>query len=251
LRYICTSDYGQINKVRMEELAKKLCEDLKNNTPEEILRYFIQEYDGKVAFATSLGIEDQAITDMIVKLDKATKIFTLDTGRIFPETYEVIEETNKKYGIKIKAYFPDYKRVEEMINTKGVNLFYESVENRKMCCNIRKTIPLKRALENVDVWVTGIRKDQSITRFYTPLVEWDDKHQVMKVNPLLKWSEKDTWKYIKENDVPYNKLHDKGFTSIGCQPCTRAIEPGEEIRAGRWWWEAPEQKECGLHVRDK
>ncbi len=235
----------------MVELAKKLCEDLKNKTSEEILRYFIQEYKGKVAFATSLGIEDQAITDMIIKLDKTTKIFTLDTGRIFPETYEVIEKTNKKYDIKIEVYFPDNKQVEEMVNAKGVNLFYENVENRKMCCNIRKTIPLKRALENVDVWVTGIRKDQSITRFYTPLVEWDDSHQVMKVNPLLKWTEKDTWKYIKENGVPYNKLHDNGFTSIGCQPCTRAIEPGEDIRAGRWWWEAPEQKECGLHVRDK
>lgn len=234
----------------MEELVKRLNEDLKEKTAQEILQFFIHEYAGNVALATSLGAEDQVLTDMIIHIDKSTRIFTLDTGRVFPETYEVIDKTSKKYGITIEIFFPDYKQVEKMVNEKGINLFYESIENRKLCCQIRKTIPLKRALKDVDIWVTGIRKDQSITRFYTPLVEWDDVNQVIKVNPLLNWAEKDIWNYIKENDVPYNQLHDKGFASIGCRPCTRAIESGEDIRAGRWWWEEPEHKECGLHVKD-
>ncbi len=234
----------------MEELIKKLNEDLKGKPAQEILQYFIEVYDGKVAFATSLGAEDQVLTDMIVKIDKSTQIFSLDTGRLFPETYELLDETNKKYGITIDIFFPDYNQVEKMVNEKGINLFYDSIENRKLCCQIRKIVSLKRALKDVDIWVTGIRKDQSITRFYTPLVEWDSADQVIKVNPLLNWTEKDIWNYIKNNHVPYNLLHDKGFTSIGCKPCTRAINPGEDIRAGRWWWELPEHKECGLHVKD-
>ena len=234
-----------------EDLAKKLTEELTNKTPQEVLEYFSNTYDRKIGFATSLGAEDQVLTDMIANIDKTVKIFTLDTGRVFPETYEVIDETSKKYGITIQIYFPDYKQVEDMVNNKGINLFYDSIENRKLCCQIRKTIPLKRALEDFDVWITGIRKDQSVTRFFTPLVEWDDHHKVIKVNPLLKWTEKDTWNYIRENDVPYNRLHDKGFASIGCRPCTRPIDQGEDIRAGRWWWEEPEHKECGLHVKDQ
>ncbi|MBN2485218.1 MAG: phosphoadenylyl-sulfate reductase [Bacteroidales bacterium] len=233
----------------MEELAKRLSEKFNNSTAEEILKYFIEGNEGKVGLASSMGAEDQVLTDMIVKIDKNTKIFTLDTGRVFPETYKVLDETNKKYKINIEVYFPDNEQVENMVNTKGINLFYESVENRKMCCNIRKTEPLKRALKEIDVWVTGLRKDQSVTRFFTPLVEWDEGNQVIKVNPLLKWTEKEVWQYIRNNNVPYNVLHDKGFPSIGCQPCTRAIEKGEDIRAGRWWWELPEHKECGLHVK--
>jgi phosphoadenosine phosphosulfate reductase len=234
----------------MEQLAQKLSEDLKNKSAEEILEFFIKEYDGKVGLATSLGVEDQVITDMIAKIDKDTKIFTLDTGRVFPETYKVLDDTQKKYGIKVEVYFPNSEKVEDMVNSKGINLFYESIENRKLCCGVRKIEPLKRALNKIDVWVTGLRKDQSVTRFFTPLVEWDEGNKVIKVNPLLNWSEKNAWNYIKENDVPYNELHDKGFPSIGCQPCTRAIEKGEDVRAGRWWWEQPEQKECGLHVKD-
>ncbi len=234
----------------MEQLAQKLSEDLKNKSAEEILKFFIKEYDGKVGLATSLGVEDQVITDMIAKIDKNTKIFTLDTGRVFPETYKVLDDTQKKYGIKVEVYFPNSEKVEDMVNSKGINLFYESIENRKLCCGVRKIEPLKRALNKIDVWVTGLRKDQSVTRFFTPLVEWDEGNKVIKVNPLLNWSEKNAWNYIKENDVPYNELHDKGFPSIGCQPCTRAIEKGEDVRAGRWWWEQPEQKECGLHVKD-
>jgi phosphoadenosine phosphosulfate reductase len=233
----------------MEELIVKLTDALNNKSAEKILEYFINEYNGKVGLASSLGAEDQVLTDMIVKIDKSTKIFTLDTGRVFPETYKVLDETNKKYDINIAIYFPDKSLVEEMVNNKGINLFYDSIENRKLCCNIRKIEPLKRALKDIDVWVTGLRKDQSVTRFFTPLIEWDEGNKVLKVNPLLKWTEKDIWKYIKENNVPYNDLHDNGFPSIGCQPCTRAIEKGEDIRAGRWWWELPEHKECGLHVK--
>ncbi len=234
----------------MTEVAQRLNEELKKKTAEEILQYFIHNYDGNVGLATSLGAEDQVLTDMIVAIDQETKIFTLDTGRVFPETYQTLTETNKRYGIKIKVYFPKQKEVEQMVNAKGINLFYESIENRKLCCHIRKIEPLQRALSDVDVWVTGLRKDQSVTRFFTPLVEWDDLNKVMKVNPLLAWSEKDVWRYIKEKNVPYNALHDKGFPSIGCQPCTRAIEKGEDVRAGRWWWELPEHKECGLHVKE-
>lgn len=235
----------------MEQLAQKLSEELKNKTAQEILSYFINEYDGEAGLATSLGVEDQVLTDMIAKIDKSTKIFTLDTGRVFPETYKVLDETNKKYGIKIEVYFPKAEKVEEMVNSKGINLFYESIENRKLCCGVRKIEPLKRALNKIDVWVTGLRKDQSVTRFFTPLVEWDEGNNVIKVNPLLNWSEEDTWNYVNENKVPYNELHDKGFPSIGCQPCTRAIEKGEDVRAGRWWWEQPEHKECGLHVKEE
>lgn len=234
----------------MEQLAEKLSKELKNKTAQEILTYFIKEYDGKVGLATSLGVEDQVLTDMIVRIDKNTKIFTLDTGRVFPESYKVLDDTNKKYDINVEVYFPKSDKVEEMVNSKGINLFYESIENRKLCCGVRKIEPLKRALGEIDVWVTGLRKDQSVTRFFTPLVEWDEGNKVIKVNPLLNWSEKDAWKYVKENDVPYNELHDKGFPSIGCQPCTRAIEKGEDVRAGRWWWELPEHKECGLHVKE-
>lgn len=235
----------------MEQLAQKLSEELKDKTAQEILAYFINDYEGKVGLATSLGVEDQVLTDMIVKIDKHTKIFTLDTGRVFPESYKVLDETNKKYDINVDVYFPKSAKVEEMVNSNGINLFYESIENRKLCCGVRKIEPLKRALNDIDVWVTGLRKDQSVTRFFTPLVEWDEGNKVIKVNPLLNWSEKDAWNYVKENEVPYNELHDKGFPSIGCQPCTRAIESGEDVRAGRWWWEQPEHKECGLHVKEE
>lgn len=213
----------------------------------EILTFFIKEYDGKVALGTSLGAEDQVLTDMIVGIDKSTKIFTLDTGRVFPETYQALHDTNKRYGIQIQVYFPNSEQVERLVNEKGVNLFYKSVEDRKACCHVRKIEPLKRAMMDVDVWVTGIRREQSITRILTEVVEYDAINQKIKINPLLEWSEDDLWQYIKENKVPYNKLHDHGYPSIGCQPCTRAVKEGEDVRAGRWWWEAPEQKECGLH----
>jgi phosphoadenosine phosphosulfate reductase len=233
----------------MERLVKELNERVKGFSAQEVLKFFIKEFDGAVALGSSLGAEDQVLTDIIAGIDKSTKIFTLDTGRVFPETYQTLHETNEKYGINVEVYFPNSEKVERMVNEKGINLFYDSIENRKSCCHIRKIEPLKRAMMNVDVWITGIRKEQSITRILTDVVEYDHINGKIKINPLLEWTENDLWDYISENNVPYNKLHDEGFPSIGCQPCTRAIKDGEDVRAGRWWWETPEQKECGLHKR--
>lgn len=184
---------------------------------------------------------------MICDIDPATRIFTLDTGRIFPETYSLIERTNAKFGIRMEVLFPDYRLVEQMVARGGINLFYDSIESRKECCRVRKIEPLERAFKGLKVWVCGLRREQSVTREAMQAVEWDAGHGMIKLNPLIEWSEAQTWEYIRARGVPYNKLHDKGFPSIGCQPCTRAIEPGEDLRAGRWWWESPEQKECGLH----
>jgi len=231
----------------METFIKKLNDQLSGCSAFEILSYFITEFDGNLAFGSSLGAEDQVITDMIARIDKSTRIFTLDTGRVFPETYQTLQETNKKYGITVDVYFPNSEKVERMVNSKGINLFYESVENRKLCCQIRKIEPLRRAMTDVDVWITGIRREQSVTRILADIVELDVGTGKIKVNPLVDWTEEEVWSYIKENEVPYNKLHDSGFPSIGCQPCTRAIQDNEDIRAGRWWWEDPEHKECGLH----
>ncbi|MDX9697086.1 MAG: phosphoadenylyl-sulfate reductase [Bacteroidales bacterium] len=229
------------------ELAAHINEQLKGFSPEKVLQYFLQDYGKKIAFSSSLGAEDQVLTHMICDIDKSTRIFTLDTGRMFPETYKLIEKTNSRYKIKIEIFFPDYTQVENMVREKGINLFYESIENRKQCCHIRKIEPLKRAFKGLDVWICGLRREQSVTRTTNQLVEWDDQNGLLKVNPLIEWTEKQVWDYIRSNNIPYNDLHDKGFPSIGCQPCTRAIKPGEDVRAGRWWWENPDKKECGLH----
>ncbi|MFW5886339.1 MAG: phosphoadenylyl-sulfate reductase [Bacteroidota bacterium] len=228
---------------------KILNKEFKNSSAEDVISYFLGRFKDKITFASSLGIEDQVITDMIMKIDKGANIFTLDTGRLFPETYDLIQKTNEKYGIKIQVYFPSAQKVEQMVNEKGINLFYDSIENRKLCCGIRKIEPLKRAFHGKEAWICGLRQEQSITRFNTNLLEFDESNGLLKINPLFNWVEQQVWDYIKEHDVPYNKLHDKGFPSIGCQPCTRAIENGEDIRAGRWWWEQPESKECGLHKK--
>ncbi len=218
-------------------------------SPEEVLSCFLSEYKGKIALSSSLSIEDQVLTDLIVKIDKSARIFTLDTGRLFPETYSLIEKTNMRYDIKLEVKFPDFQKVEELVKKEGINLFYNGIEQRKACCYVRKIEPLKRAFEGLDVWICGLRREQSVTRQNVQLVEWDEANGLIKLNPLIDFTEQQVWDYIKTNSVPYNKLHDKGFPSIGCQPCTRAIQPGEDIRAGRWWWENPEQKECGLHKR--
>jgi phosphoadenosine phosphosulfate reductase len=215
---------------------------------EKVLEFFLNEYRGRIAFASSLGAEDQVLTHMIANIDLNTKIFTLDTGRLFPETYDLIERTNSRFKIKMDVSFPDSKKVEKMVKEKGVNLFYQSVENRKLCCHIRKIEPLQRVLKGFDMWITGLRREQSVTRNDNALVELDNNYEGrLKLNPLIDWTEEQVWDYIKGYNIPYNKLHDQGFPSIGCQPCTRAIKPGEDVRAGRWWWELPENKECGLH----
>ncbi len=228
---------------RIAELNKKFSK----KPVEEVLEYFSTAYKGKIALSTSLGAEDQVLTHMISKIDRKVKVFTLDTGRMFPEIYELIDKTNKTFEIEIITYFPNSVQLEKMVNDKGMNLFYKSIKNRKLCCHVRKLEPLKRAFEGLDIWICGLRSDQSVTRLNTKLLEWDEGNGLLKLNPLHDWSHDRVWKYIRTNKIPYNPLHDKGFLSIGCQPCTRAIKEGEDIRAGRWWWEQPESKECGLH----
>jgi phosphoadenosine phosphosulfate reductase len=216
---------------------------------EQLLKYFLQDYDGEVALSSSMAVEDQVLTDMMCKINPAAEIFTLDTGRLPQETYDVIEKTNEKYGINIQMMFPDRRLVEQMLFEHGPNAFYKSLENRKNCCYVRKIEPLRRALKNKQVWICGLRKEQSVTREDLQPIEWDSNFNVIKLSPLLDWTTEQVWEYIKENDVPYNALHDKGYPSIGCAPCTRAVEDGQDIRAGRWWWENPEHKECGLHLK--
>ena len=233
----------------MKENIEQLNQQFEGQSPEAVIQYFLSEYSGKIALSSSLGIEDQVLTDMIVKADKSTRIFTLDTGRLFPETYSLIDKTNIKYDIHLEVLFPDYMEVEKMVKEEGINLFYKGIDQRKACCRVRKLDPLKRAFQGLEVWICGLRKEQSITRQAVQLIEWDENNGLIKLNPLIHFTEDQVWDYIKKNHVPYNKLHDQGFPSIGCQPCTRAVQPGEDIRAGRWWWENPDQKECGLHKK--
>ncbi len=241
-------------KIAMEgkESVEFLNEELEGRTIGQKLKYLAEKHPGKVIFTTSFGYEDQVVTDIICRDDIPVEIITLDTGRMFEETYKVYRSTVEKYKKEIKAYFPPADKVEEMLKKKGPFSFYESVENRKECCFIRKVIPLKRALEGKEIWVTGLRASQSENRNGLKEFEWDEGNQIIKYNPLLEWSLDDVKTYVKENNVPYNALHDRGFVSIGCEPCTRAIRPGENFRAGRWWWEQNSGKECGLHIsRDK
>ena len=214
---------------------------------EEALKQTTALFEGKIKFSTSLGQEDQVLTHIIARNNIDINIFTLDTGRMFNETYETLEKTEARYKIKIDTYFPQTEAVQQMVAQKGINLFYESVENRQTCCGVRKVEPLNRALQGVEVWITGLRAEQNQHRQSVPVVEWMPEKKMYKINPLLHWSYQDVLDFIKQHNVPYNPLHDKGFISIGCAPCTRAIEPGEDIRAGRWWWEAS-HKECGLHL---
>ena len=200
-------------------------------------------------FANSLGAEDMVLTDLIVKSGLPIEIFSLDTGRLPLETYDLMAAVQKHYGLKLKVYFPQSQMVESYVRQHGINAFYDSVELRKGCCHARKVEPLKRALAGNKAWITGLRAQQAATRVGLPVREFDEGNGLEKFNPLADWTEKEVWAYIKENGVPYNALHDKFYPSIGCAPCTRAITPGEDVRSGRWWWESPESKECGLHVK--
>lgn len=225
-------------------------EALKDTDAVGVLTWAAEEFKSKIKFASSLGLEDQVITDMIAKSAPEIPVFTLDTGRLFQETYDLIQETEGKYNIKVSVFFPDANDVENMVAAHGVNLFYKSIELRKKCCHTRKVEPLNRAFSGLDSWVCGLRKEQAVSRTDVEKVQWDAANNLVKVNPLCDWSEDDLWQYIKAHGVPYNTLHDQDFPSIGCASCTRAVKDGEDIRAGRWWWERPEQKECGLHVVD-
>ncbi len=204
----------------------------------------------RLVLASSLSVEDQVLTHLVCAVTARPRIFTLDTGRLFPETYETMERTMQRYGFRYEVLAPDTRELEEMVRTHGPNLFYQSVELRKMCCAVRKTNPLRRVLSTADAWMCGLRREQSVTRQSTQKVEWDRTFGLCKINPLIDWTEQQVWEYIRANKIPYNALHDQGFPSIGCAPCTRAVKPGDDIRAGRWWWEQPEHKECGLHIQD-
>ena len=234
------------------EIIKQLNIKAKNLDAIGIIKLAFDEFSSKVSFATSLGEEDQVITDMIAKTAPGIGIFTLDTGRLFAETYDLMAKNQKKYNqLNFKIYYPDTKSVEKMVHAKGINLFYVSVENRKLCCHVRKVEPLQRALANAEAWIVGLRRDQAETRATLEPVEWDEANEKIKFNPLYNWSLDQVRDYIKKYTVDISPLHAKGFISIGCAPCTRAIKPGEDIRAGRWWWEEPEHKECGLHNNPK
>jgi phosphoadenosine phosphosulfate reductase len=213
----------------------------------EVLRWASGIFRNRICFATSLGAEDQVLTHFLCEVASDIRVFTLDTGRLFPESYELIEKTEARYARRVEVFAPQTEEVESMIAEHGINLFYKSVENRKLCCSIRKIHPLMRALRGVDAWICGLRRDQALTRQSVHVVEWDEQFGIVKINPLWNWSEPQVWEFIKKNKIPYNPLHDKGFLSIGCSCCTRAVAAGEDVRAGRWWWEQPEHKECGLH----
>lgn len=232
----------------MIEIYKK---ELEGKDPKEIIVWALKTFGiENIALSTSFGAEDQMLTDILLKVDKNANIFTLDTGRLPQETYDVWEKTLSKYNCEIEPLFPDHKEVEDLEKNFGPNLFYHSIENRKLCCKIRKINPLAKKLSKLKAWICGLRKAQSITRTDIEVIEWDSVFSLYKINPLILLSEDDVWEYIRKNEVPYNSLHDKGFPSIGCAPCTRAIKPGEDVRAGRWFWEDKDKKECGLHLKN-
>ena len=214
----------------------------------EILSLITEKYPGKVVFSTSFGMEDQVITEFILKNSFDVKIFTLDTGRLFYETYTTWEQTNEYYHTKITPYYPEAQAIEEYVQNNGINAFYNSVALRQTCCHIRKVEPLRRALAGNKIWITGLRAEQSPLRQQMPMVEWDESNQIIKVHLLLHWKTQEVLSFLRSHGIPYNPLHDKGYPSIGCAPCTRAVREGEDFRAGRWWWENKTNKECGLHL---
>ena len=230
-------------------VLNELVNNLRGKSIEESLQSLVLFFPGKVIFTTSFGVEDQVITHIIFKNNIPVEVVTLDTGRLFPETYKVFSETRNKYNKKIGVCFPDSGAVEKMVTEKGPFSFYNSKENRLECCRVRKVEPLNRALEGKVCWISGIRASQSDSRRQMERIEFDEEKQLFKFYPLFDWSLEDVEKFIRVNDIPYNVLHDRGFVSIGCEPCTRAVETGADSRSGRWWWEAGSLKECGLHIK--
>jgi phosphoadenosine phosphosulfate reductase len=228
---------------------KELRNLLDKHSIEDQLEKLQSLFPGKILFTTSLGIEDQVITHKIFKNNLDIKVATLDTGRLFPQTYDVLSNTIIRYHKAIEVYFPEYEAVEKMVTEKGPLSFYKSVANRKECCRIRKVVPLSRALSGIECWISGIRADQSDDRNQMDWLEYDEVKKLYKFYPLFNWTFDEVKAFVKENNVPYNSLHDKGYVSIGCEPCTRAVKPGDDFRAGRWWWESEGAKECGLHIK--
>lgn len=231
------------------ERLTSLNDQFRATPPEKALRWALDTFSPRLVFASSFGVEDVAVIDMLSRLEPPTRIITLDTGRLPEETYEVMERIRRRYKLVIESYFPDRDAVEQLERERGFYSFTRSVDERKFCCHIRKIEPLGRALGGSDAWITGLRREQAATRTGVEVVEIDAAHgSIVKLNPLAYWTEQQVWAYVKQHDVPYNALHDRGYPSIGCAPCTRAVQPGEDVRAGRWWWENPTTKECGLHV---
>jgi phosphoadenosine phosphosulfate reductase len=217
---------------------------------EEVLRQAVEMFYPDLKLACSFSAEDIVVLDMLARIVEVPRVFMLDTGRLPQETYDLVDRVRTRYGIEIEVYFPDSEAVEGMMREHGANLFYKSVELRKLCCHVRKVAPLDRALADVKAWITGLRREQSPTRARIQPLETDDSHGgIMKISPLVDWAYDDVWRYIREHHLPYNGLYDRGYKSIGCAPCTRPVCPDEPERAGRWWWESPDTKECGLHVR--
>jgi phosphoadenosine phosphosulfate reductase len=241
-----------VTPLNTQEIAKpELTSDLEKFSPEEVLQWALDKFSPKLALACSFQAEGSVLIDMMHRLvGNDFRIFTLDTGRLNQETYDCMDAIRARYGVSVEVYFPDAIRVQDMVRAHGLNLFYHSIELRKLCCHVRKVEPLNRALKDLNAWVTGLRREQAVTRADVRKVELDKDHDsIVKINPLAEWSYEQVWNYIRENDIPFNRLHAQGYPSIGCAPCTRAVTPGENLRAGRWWWENPETKECGLHMR--
>ncbi len=232
-----------------EEIDEKNRE-FEGKSPQAVLEWALEKFHPRLALSSSFGVEDVALIDMMWRIDPSSRVFTLETLRLHTETYTVIDQIKMRYGVDVEAYYPDMDQVAGMVKEHGFNLFYKSEEFRKLCCGIRKMEPLGRALGSLDAWVSGLRRDQAVTRVDIGKVELDAAHgNRIKINPLAEWSSDKVWAYVHENKVPYNELHDNGFPSIGCAPCTRPVSPDEDPRAGRWWWESdPNSKECGLHV---
>lgn len=233
-----------------QHFLQRASEVLATREPVEIIEWASETFDGPVTLATSLSAEDQVLLHLVAVNRFPISIFMLDTGRHFEETYALLDQTRLQYDIAIETYFPRHQELEQAVNRHGHNFFRRSVEGRKRCCFIRKVEPLRRALEGKSAWITGLRREQSPTRDDIGPVTWDEANGLYKINPLWRWTEDQVWDFIKTYEIPYNPLHDHGFPSIGCAPCTRAVNPGEDPRSGRWWWETPEQKECGIHVVD-
>lgn len=231
-----------------DEEVKRLNDEFEGSSPREVLEWASRNLGSGVALATSFQLQGMALLDMLVRTDPRARIFTLDTGRLPSQTYDLMDRVRDRYGVNVEVLFPDKAEVEEMVARHGVNLFYKSVENRRLCCQVRKTNPLNGFLRTLDAWISSIRADQTEQRAGARKFEIDYLHgRMLKINPILDWTIERVWDYVRENDVPYNELHDMGYPSIGCAPCTRAVKEGDDPRAGRWWWERGSDKECGIH----
>jgi phosphoadenosine phosphosulfate reductase len=240
----------QLEPLLSQEEIEEKNRELEGKSPQDVLEWALETFHPRMALSSSFGAEDVALIDMMWRIDPSARVFTLETLRLHTETYTVMDQIRMRYGMDVEAYYPDMAQVADMVKENGFNLFYKAEEFRKLCCGIRKMEPLGRALDTVDAWVSGLRRDQAVTRVDIGKVELDAAHgNRIKINPLAEWSSDRVWDYIRDNKVPYNELHDNGFPSIGCAPCTRPVSPDEDPRAGRWWWESdPNSKECGLHV---